>query len=50
MEITTGPFVGFDENHAVEDVLPENIIVNKKTLTKEMVHMNSFVRNESIKH
>jgi polygalacturonase len=42
-------FVGFDNNHAVEDVLLENIIVNRKPLTREMVQMNSFVRNVSIR-
>jgi polygalacturonase len=48
-EPATVAFEGFDEKHAVEDVLLQNVVVNGKPLTKEMIKMNSYVRNVTIR-
>ncbi len=39
---------GFDEGHVVEDVLFQDVVLNGKPLTGEMIQKNSFVKNISI--
>lgn len=40
---------GFDEGHLVEDVFFENVVLNGKPLTNEMIRTNKFVKNISVK-
>jgi hypothetical protein len=39
---------GFDESHAINDVLFRDVVLNDKILTRDMIQMNSFVKNVSI--
>jgi len=36
--------VGFDEQHAIEDVLFQNVVFNGKPLSRSGVRVNTFVK------
>lgn len=42
-------FLGFDEGHAIKNVLIENVVVQGKKVTKEDIVMNEFVYNVEVK-
>jgi hypothetical protein len=37
--------VGFDQDHVVENVLFDNVVLDGKKVTEEQVIMNEFVKN-----
>lgn len=39
---------GFDEDHSIEDVVFQDVTLNSKTLTNDMVKKNNFTKNISI--
>jgi hypothetical protein len=39
---------GYDEGHTIEDVVFQDVTLNGKALTPDMVKMNSFIKNVSI--
>lgn len=40
---------GFDQGHAIEDVLFQDVMLNGKAVTRDMMQVNSFVKNVTIK-
>ena len=41
----TVELVGFDGQHAIEDLLFKNVVLNGKSLSRDLVRANSFVKN-----
>lgn len=39
---------GFDEGHIIEDVFFQDVVLNGKALTRDMIHFSGFVKNVSI--
>ena len=42
-------FKGFDETHAVENIVLEDVVVNGRPLVRADVKTNAFVRNIIVK-
>ncbi len=41
--------IGFDENHIIENVLFDNVVLDGRKVTVEHVIMNDFVKNVRFK-
>jgi len=41
-------FLGYDADHAINNVLVENVVVHGKKIVKEDIRMNSFVYNVTV--